>query len=152
MICFLPTTIFLSWRWNCKWNSIPVPSIENAAHIFLLWFICGTWGCNFIPRAQLSKWLDLYPWLALTGIHVTIDLQPYLSFVHYIPKQMEFHGQWIMKPSLSKELNMIVATSLKKRQGRDKLESWIHSPVLSPIILESSQEPHVGFGMYLFLW
>lgn len=110
-----------------------LPKVKAQPTFYSAWGIYGTLeGCNFIFRAQLSKWQVLHPWQNCPGTHITADLQLYLSFVHYFPKQKEFHGQWIMEPSLSKEQNMMVATLLKKRQGQDKCESWIHASAFNP--------------------
>lgn len=132
--------IFL-WRQNSKQNWIAVPKSvspvpKNVAQptFYSAWGIYGTLeGCNFIFRAQPLKWQVILPWQNCPGIHVTADLQLYLSFVHYFPKQTELHGQWITKPLLSKEQD--------KAKINVKAESMLQLWTPIPVTLECTQEP-----------
>jgi len=79
------------------------PKVKAQPTVYSVWGIYGTLeGCNFIFRAQLSKRRVLHPWQNRPGTHVTADLQLYLSFVHYFPKQTELHVRcWAWHVSLT---------------------------------------------------
>lgn len=117
-LSFKQTCMFITifpWKQNGKQKSIPGPKDNAQPIISSMWALHGTLeSSNFTCGAQVVKWGVLHPWQNHPGTRHS----RFAALSVLFSLEWEFHGQWIMKTSLSKVLNMMVGIFLKKRQGQ----------------------------------